>query len=104
VHLHFNTKRSRSGDYFTRSGFNFGLGGFVGLNLNNRQKLKYDFNGNNEKLKLKNGYNTNNLLYGLSTYAGFGDVTLYFTYTLTPIFKNNPVDLNNVQLGLRFAF
>lgn len=103
VHLHFNTKRGGE-DYFTRSGFNFGLGGYLGLNLNNIQKLKYDFNGDNEKDKFKDDYNTNNTLYGLSAYAGFGNTTLYFTYSLNPIFKDNPVDLNNVQLGLRFAF
>lgn len=106
VHLHFNTKRSSNGDYFTRSGFNFGLGGFVGLNLNNIQKLKYDFNGDNEKDKLKDDYNTNNFLYGLSAYAGFGDMTLYMTYSMNQIFENNPdaTNFNNVQLGLRFAF
>jgi hypothetical protein len=106
VHLHFNTKRSSNGDYFTRSGFNFGLGGFAGLNLNNIQKLKYDFNGDNEKDKFKDDYNTNNFLYGLSAYAGFGDMTLYFTYSMNQIFENNPdvTNFNNVQLGLRFAF
>jgi hypothetical protein len=105
VHLHFNTKRGGE-DYFTRDGFNFGLGGFLGLNLNNVQKVKYDFNGDSEKEKFKDDYNTNNFLYGLSAYAGFGDMTLYFTYSLNTIFENNPESLNynNVQLGLRFAF
>jgi len=103
VHLHFNTKRGK-GDYFTRSGFNFGLGGFVGLNLNNIQKLKFEANGEDEKQKSRDDFNTNNFLYGLSAYAGFGDTTLYFTYNINPIFKDNPVDINNVQLGLRFAF
>ena len=102
AHLHFNTKKG-SKDFYTRSGFNFGLGGFVGLNLNNIQKLKFDRNGDNKKEKIKDDFNTNNFLYGLSAYAGFGDTTLYFTYSLNPIFKDNPVDLNNVQLGLRFA-
>ena len=102
VHLHFNTKKVDN-EFYTRSGFNFGLGGFVGLNLNNIQKLKFDRNGDNKKEKIKDDFNTNNFLYGLSAYAGFGDTTLYFTYSLNPIFKDNPVDLNNVQLGLRFA-
>jgi hypothetical protein len=105
VHLHFNTKKSKKGDYFTRSGFNFGMGGFVGLNLNNITKLKFDApDGGREKLKFRDDYNTNNFLYGLSAYAGFGDATLYMTYSLNPIFKDNPVELNNVQLGFRFAF
>ncbi|MGX1023650.1 hypothetical protein [Psychroflexus sp. MBR-150] len=103
VHLHVNTKKG-NGDYFIRSGFNFGLGGFLGLNLNNVQKLKFDINGDNEKQKTKDDFNTNNFLYGLSAYAGFGDTTLYLTYSINPIFTDNPVDINNVQLGLRFAF
>ena len=105
MHLHFNTKRGKNGDYFVRDGFNFGLGGFVGLNLNNITKLKFDApNGDREKLKFRDDYNTNNFLYGLSAYAGFGDSTLYLTYSLNPIFKDNPIELNNVQLGFRFAF
>ncbi|RRO25150.1 hypothetical protein [Flavobacteriaceae bacterium 14752] len=102
VHLHFNTKKG-NGDYFTRSGFNFGLGAFLGLNLNNIQKLKFEANGDDEKVKFKDDFNTNNFLYGLSAYAGFGDTTLYLTYNINPIFEDNPVDINNVQLGLRFA-
>lgn len=102
LHLHFNTKKG-NGDYYIRSSFNFGLGGFIGLNLNNIQKLKYKANGDKEKQKYKDDYNTNNFLYGLSAYAGFGDTTLYLTYHINPIFKDNHVDLNNVQLGLRFA-
>lgn len=103
VHLHFNTKKG-NGNYFTRSKFNFGLGAFAGINLNNVQKLKFDANGDNEKEKNKDDFNTNNFLYGLSTYAGFGDTTLYLTYNINPIFEDNPFDINNVQLGLRFAF
>ncbi len=103
VHLHFNTKKG-NGDYFVRNGFNFGLGGFLGLNLNNVQKLKFEANGDKEKEKIKDDFNTNNFLYGLSAYAGFGDTTLYLTYNINPIFEDNPVDINNVQLGLRFAF
>ncbi len=105
VHLQFNTsKRDFDGEnkYYSDR-FNFGLGGFLGLNLNNIQKMKYDFNGDSEKDKLKGGYNTNNFLYGLSAYAGFGDLTLYMTYNLNPLFKDNPVEWRNVQLGLRWV-
>ena len=105
VHLQFNTSKrgftSESKYYSDR--FNFGLGGFVGLNLNNIQKMKYDFMGDSEKDKLKGSYNTNNFLYGLSAYAGFGDLTLYMTYNLNPLFRDNPVEWRNVQLGLRWV-
>jgi hypothetical protein len=105
VHLQFNTsKRGFDGEkkYYSDR-FNFGLGGFLGLNLNNIQKLKYDFNGDREKDKLKGSYNTTNFLYGLSAYAGFGDLTLYMTYNLNPVFTDNPVEWRNVQLGLRWV-
>lgn len=105
VHLQFNTsKRDFNGDdrYYSDR-FNFGLGGFVGLNLNNIQKMKYDFMGDSEKDKLKGSYNTNNFLYGLSAYAGFGDLTFYMTYNLNPLFRDNPVEWRNVQVGLRWV-
>ena len=105
VHLQFNTTSYdyKDGSTYHNDRFNFGLGGFVGLNLNNIQKLKFDApNKNDEKLKFKDDYNTNNFLYGLSAYAGFGDKSLYLTYSLNTIFKDNPVSLNNVQLGLRW--
>jgi len=105
VHLQFNTsKRGFDGEQnYYSDRFNFGIGGFVGLNLNNIQKMKYDFMGDSEKDKLKGSYNTNNFLYGLSAYAGFGDLTLYMTHNLNPLFKNNPVDWRNIQLGLRWV-
>jgi len=105
VHLQFNTsKRDFDGEnrYFSDR-FNFGVGGFLGLNLNNIQKMKYDFMGDSEKDKLKGSYNTNNFLYGLSAYAGFGDLTFYMTYNLNPLFRDNPVEWRNVQLGLRWV-
>jgi hypothetical protein len=105
VHLQFNTTAYdyKDGSRYHNDRFNFGLGGFVGINLNNIQKLKFDApNGDDEKLKFKDDYNTNNFLYGLSAYAGFGDKTIYLTYNLNTIFKDNPVSLNNVQLGLRW--
>ncbi len=105
VHLQFNTSSYdyKDGSTYHTDKFNFGLGGFVGVNLNNIQKLKFEApNGDDEKVKFKDDYNTNNFLYGLSAYAGFGDKTLYITYSLNTIFKDNPVSLNNVQLGFRW--
>ena len=40
------------------------------------QKLKYDDNGRNAKDKFKGGYNTTDLVYGLSGYIAFDDIVL----------------------------
>ena len=88
--------------YSLRNQFRVGIGGYGGFNLGTRQKLKYDRNGENVKDKLKRGYNTSNLIYGLSAYAGFDGVLLYAKYDLNPIFKDAAVEQHNISLGLRF--
>lgn len=88
--------------YSLRNQFRIGLGGYAGFNMGTRQKLKYDRNGDRVKDKLKRGYNTNDLIYGLSAYAGVDGVLLYVKYDLNPIFKDAAVEQRNVSLGLRF--
>tara|TARA_R110002167_G_scaffold36686_8_gene115876 strand:+ start:2320 stop:3396 length:1077 start_codon:yes stop_codon:yes gene_type:complete len=82
--------------------FRLGLGGYGGINLGTRQKLKYDRDGERVKDKLRRGYNTNDFIYGLSGYVGFGGALLYAKYDLNPIFKDAVVDQHNISLGLRF--
>jgi hypothetical protein len=106
--LHFevgSSKKIESKNYFrysTTHKFKFGFGGYAGFNIGSRQKLKYEVNGSKEKDKLKNSYNVNNLVYGLSSYVSFGDLAIYAKYDLSPIFKNQEYDQNNISLGLRF--
>ena len=88
--------------YDTSKHFRLGFGGFIGVNVSTRQKLKYEEDGDDIKDKIKTDYNTNDFLYGLSSYIGFGDTTLYAKYTLSPIFTDQVVDQNNISLGLRF--
>ena len=88
--------------YFTDPGVKFGFGGFVGLNLLNTQKLKYKENGDNFKVKQRTDMNTNNFLYGISTYIGWDNVQLYGQYNLNPLFSDNPLDEHNIQIGMRF--
>ena len=99
------SKKIEHENYFRYSTYNkvkLGLGGYAGLNLGARQKLKFEEDGEHIKQKLKANYNTNNVVYGLAAYVGWRDVALYAKYDLNPIFKDNPVDLHNVSLGLRF--
>lgn len=110
VPLHFefgpsNKSETDKGTWFyTDQKFKIGLGGFVGVNIGERQKLKYEENGDKVRRKLKGDYNTNDLIYGLSGYIGWGNTSLYAKYDLNPIFKDPNVELNNISLGLRFDF
>ncbi len=106
VHFEFGPSRVKETEnsirYYTARKFRIGLGGYVGANISTRQKLKYKENGDRIKDKIKRDYNTSDLIYGLSSYIGFGDTSLYIKYDVSPIFKNAVVDQNNVSLGLRF--
>jgi hypothetical protein len=106
IHFEFGpSKKIEHDDYFRYSTHNqltVGLGGYAGINLSARQKLKFEDNGEDQKLKLKADYNTNNFIYGLSGYIGWQGVALYAKYDLNTIFKNNPINQRNVSLGLRF--
>ncbi|GAB1856748.1 hypothetical protein MHTCC0001_15840 [Flavobacteriaceae bacterium MHTCC 0001] len=106
VHFEFGpSKRIDKKTYFrynTNKKFKIGVGGYAGFNIGTRQKLKYDLDGERIKDKQKRGLNTTDLVYGLSGYIAFGDTALYLKYDLSPIFKDQIVDQNNISLGMRF--
>lgn len=106
IHFEFGpSKKIEHEDYFryaTHSNFKVGVGGYGGLNLGARQKLKFKEDGESQKEKSKANYNTNNFIYGLSAYVGWGATSIYAKYDLNTLFKNNSVDQRNVSLGLRF--
>ncbi len=81
--------------------FRIGIGAYGGFNMSSRQKLKYDRNGDAVKDKLKRGYNTNDLIYGLSAYLGLDNVLLYVKYDLNPIFRDAVADQRIIGIGLR---
>jgi len=106
VHFEFGPSKLKTTErtmrYSLKNQFRVGVGGYGGFNLGTRQKLKYNLNGDNVKDKLKRGYNTNDLIYGLSAYAGVDGMLLYVKYDLNPIFKNADLEQHNISLGLRF--
>jgi hypothetical protein len=81
-----------------------GIGGYAGFNVKTKQILKYKEDDVRVKVKEKGDFNTSDLIYGLSTYIGYRDTSLYLKYDLNPLFKNNAIDQNNISLGLRFDF
>jgi hypothetical protein len=108
VPVHFEigpSKKTETEDrlYFsTYKMLKIGFGGYAGFNIGERQKLKYKEDGDKVKEKLKNNYNTNDLVYGVSAYLGWGGATLYGKYDLNPIFQDPNKELHNFSLGLRF--
>ena len=88
--------------YSLRRQFRMGIGGYGGFNIGTRQKLKYNRDGEDVKDKLKRDYNTSDLIYGLSAYAGFDKTLLYLKYDLNPIFRDAAIEQRNISLGLRF--
>jgi len=108
MYLEFGPSKYRVSEhkirYSIRNQFRFGIGGYAGFNMGSRQKLKYSRDGEKVKDVLKGGYNTSDLIYGLSAYVGFGCVQLYGKYDLSPIFQDATVEQRMVAMGLRFDF
>ena len=88
--------------YSTDNQFKIGLGGYAGVNIGTRQKLKYELDGERIKDKQKRGFNTTSLVYGLSGYIAFDEIALYVKYDLSPIFKDQTINQNNISFGVRF--
>lgn len=108
MHLEFDfSGKTIKGDktYFnTHKSFRLGIGGFAGLNFKTKQVIEYDIDGNDSRNVTKGSFNTNDFIYGLSTYVGYRSTSLYLKYDLSPLFKDNPVAQNNISLGVRFDF
>ncbi|MFD2725307.1 hypothetical protein [Hyunsoonleella rubra] len=106
VHFEFGPSKKIEKDtyfrYSTHNQFKIGVGGYAGFNIGTRQKLKYELDGQSIKDKEKRSFNTSNFVYGLSGYIAFGDTALYVKYDLSPIFKDQMIDQNNISIGVRF--
>ncbi len=105
IHFEFGSSKLKEFEdkirYDTNKHFKIGIGGYIGGNVSTRQKLKYKENGDKVKDKIKRDYNTSDLIYGISGYIGFGDLSLYAKYDLNPVFRNETIDQHNISIGLR---
>lgn len=106
VHLEFDFsgKKMKDGKPLlkTHQNLRFGVGGFAGINLKSKQIVTYDENDLKTTQKSRGDFNTTNFIYGLSTYIGYKQTSVYLKYDLNPLFKDNVIKQNNVSLGLRF--
>ncbi|MCF6131015.1 hypothetical protein [Flavobacterium wongokense] len=107
IHLEFDfTKTGTNADgkklFRTHESLRFGIGGYAGFRVKSKQILKYNDEGHNNTIKQKGGFNTEDFIYGVSTYLGYGATSLYLKYDLNPLFKDNAIKQNNISLGVRF--
>lgn len=105
-HLEFDFSRkvvSSEKSYFrTHQSYRFGLGGYAGARIKSKQFQEYSFDNQENTLKQKGDFNTNDFIYGLSTYVGYKQTSLYFKYDLNPLFEKNTIKQNTISLGVRF--
>ena len=105
VHFEFGpSKKIVHDDYFrysTIDKFKIGIGGYAGVNIGTRQKLKYKVDGAKIKDKTKADFNATDFVYGLSGYIGFDVISLYAKYDLSPMFEGQTIEQNNISLGFR---
>lgn len=108
VHLEFDFSgnKSHNGKSYFKSHENvrIGLGAYAGINLKSKQYLETNFNGYETQSVTNGDFNTSNFIYGLSTYVGYKQTSLYLKYDLNPLFTNNAIKQNNISLGVRFDF
>lgn len=108
VHLEFDFsgKSTKDGKTFfkTHDNFRIGFGGYFGANLKSKQIIKYEDGDYKSKERVKGDFNTEKIIYGLSSYIGYKSTSLYLKYDLNPLFSDNEVKQNNVSLGVRFDF
>lgn len=108
MHLEFDFSGNKSNggnvNFKPQQGFRIGFGGYGGFNSKSKQKLYFKEDDVKVRTKEKKDFNANDFIYGVSTYIGYKDVSIYCKYDLNPLFKDNPIDQNNISLGLRFDF
>jgi len=90
--------------FVNTTGFNFGIGGYLGYNINSKQHVRYT-NANDHKIyeQQKGDWNVNDFQYGVMAYVGFEQLKLVAKYDLNPLFKNNAIDQNYWSLGIQLG-
>lgn len=90
--------------FTTKEGINFGIGGYVGYNINSKQFIRYEnTDGYKVSEQQKGDWNVNDFQYGLTAYAGKDHFKVVLKYDLSPVFSNNVVDQNYWSVGLQLG-
>lgn len=108
LHLEFDFAGNKIKDgksfFKTHQSVRLGIGGFAGARVKSKQILKYENDGRDVTERTRGNFNANDFIYGVSTYIGYKETSLYLKYDLNPLFSNNPIKQNNISLGVRFDF
>lgn len=106
MHFEFDFSKTSSVDdkkiFRSHKGLRIGLGGFAGINLKTKQKVCYEIDGYEVTEKTKGNFNVNDFVYGVSSYIGYKQTSLYVKYDLNPLFTDNTIKQNNISMGIRF--
>jgi len=106
MHLEFDFTKAKDKDgkkiFRTHESVRFGIGGYAGVRVKSKQKIEYEIDGNDVSIKEKGDFNVNDFIYGVSTYIGYKETSIYLKYDLNPLFKDNAIKQNNISLGVRF--
>jgi hypothetical protein len=106
VHLEFDFTNAKDKEekktFRTHESVRIGIGGYAGLRLKSKQILEFDEGSRDVTQRTKGNYNVNNFIYGVSTYIGYKETSIYLKYDLNPLFKDNAIKQNNISLGVRF--
>lgn len=88
---------------YSRKGFRFGVGGYVGYRIGSHTKFKYKEDGDKEKDKDSDNFFLENFRYGIRAQVGWKGVELFANYDLNEVFSSNrgPInaDGNNASLS-----
>jgi hypothetical protein len=108
LHLEFDFTKAKDKDgkkiFRTHENVRFGIGCYAGVRVKSKQILEFE-DGNRDVIqKTKGNFNANDFIYGVSTYIGYKETSLYLKYDLNPLFKDNAIKQNNISLGVRFDF
>ncbi|WP_353088164.1 hypothetical protein [Flavobacterium sp.] len=106
LHLEFDFSKKEVKDdktlFRTHKSLRLGVGGYAGIRIKSKQKTEYKIDDMDYDQKVKGDFNASNFIYGLSTYIGYRETSLYLKYDLNPLFQNNAIKQNNISLGVRF--
>lgn len=108
LHLEFDFSGNKTKDgkshFKTHQSIRLGIGGYAGARVKSKQILKYEDDGRDVTQRTRGNFNANDFIYGVSTYIGYKETSLYLKYDLNPLFGNNAIKQNNISLGVRFDF
>ena len=92
----------RNISYFqTHEHLYLGVGAFVGILLDANQKVNAERGGNTYKTLIREDLHTNRWTYGLSAHIGVKEWSLYFRYSLAPLFTGNSKGEYPFMIGIR---